>query len=329
MRAMVFHEARKPLALEELSIPKPSPHQLLIKIKTCGVCRTDLHIVDGELTNPALPLILGHQIVGEIVELGSAVTGWSIGTRVGVPWLGQTCNHCYFCTHETENLCDTPLFTGYTTNGGYAEYTAADSRYCFALPPEYDDFHVAPLLCAGMIGFRSLRKVLSAETIGFYGFGAAAALLIQTALHLKKKIYAFTKEGDETGQKLALSLGATWAGSSQQSPPVRLDAAIVFAPVGPLVPLALKALRKGGTVVLGGIHMSPIPSFSYDLLWGERTLTSVANLTRQDGQDYLTLAREAAIKPLITIYPLEEANRALNDLRQGTVKGSIVLDCNK
>lgn len=329
MKAMVFKGAGKPLSYEDVPIPVPSEHQILIKIYACGVCRTDLHIFEGDLKEPALPLIPGHQIVGDIVSLGSAVTNWQIGQRVGVPWLGKTCEHCYFCTHHAENLCDTPLFTGYTGPGGYAEYTVADSRYCFALLDRFDDVHVAPLLCAGMIGFRSLNKVLSAERIGFYGFGAAASLLIQVATHLKKKIYAFTKEGDTEGQKLARELGAEWAGSSTDMPPQLLDAALVFAPVGALVPLALKAIRKGGTVVLGGIHMSPIPSFSYDLLWGERTLTSVANLTRQDGHNYFNIIAETDLKPQVTVYPLEEANKALADLRAGSVKGSLVLQIAK
>ncbi|MEI6531670.1 MAG: zinc-dependent alcohol dehydrogenase family protein [Chlamydiota bacterium] len=325
MKAMLFRSVAEPLSYEEIPIPLPTSDQILIKVYACGICRTDLHIFDGDLTNPQLPLIPGHQIVGDIVSWGDNVTGFKKGQRVGVAWLGKTCQECFFCKHDQENLCDLPLFTGYTTSGGYAEYAVCNSSYCFPLPEKFDDLHVAPLLCAGMIGFRSLRKVLSAETIGFYGFGAAAMLLMQTALYLKKKIYAFTKKGDTACQQLAKDLGAVWAGDSEMAPPLLLDAAIIFAPIGELIPLSLKAIRKGGTVALGGIHMSPIPSFSYDLLWGERTLTSVANLTRQDGRDYFQIIAGINIHPLITVYPMAQANEAIADLRAGRVQGSVVL----
>jgi propanol-preferring alcohol dehydrogenase len=323
---MIFREAHKPLTYEEVPKPRPSAHQILIKVSACGVCRTDVHIFEGDLKEPKVPLILGHQIVGRVTEIGRDVTEWRVGDRACVPWLGSSCQHCYFCTHNSENLCDHPGFTGYTLNGGYAEYAVADSRYCFALPDHYDDLHAAPLLCAGLIGYRSLKKTGDAEHIGFYGFGAAAALLIQVAQILGKKIYAFTKEGDLQGQKLALEMGAVWAGSSLATPPYPLDAAIIFAPVGDLVPLALKAVRKGGCVILGGIHMTPIPAMNYDLIWGERTITSVANLTRQDGQEFFALLSQHQIHPIITTYPLKEANKALEELRTGKVKGSLVLN---
>ncbi|MCX6995457.1 MAG: zinc-dependent alcohol dehydrogenase family protein [Chlamydiae bacterium] len=322
---MVFKNKGQPLIYEELPIPIPSSHQILIKVYACGVCRTDLHIFEGDLINPELPLIPGHQIVGDIVSWGKDVTGFKKGERIGIAWLGKTCQQCYFCKNSQENLCDRPLFTGYTTSGGYAEYAVCDSRYCFSLPEKFDDLHVAPLLCAGMVGFRSLHKVLFAETIGFYGFGSSASLLIQTALSMNKRIYAFTKEGNLVSQQLAIDLGATWAGDCSTLPPLLLDAAIIFAPIGELVPLSLTAIRKGGTVVLGGIHMSQIPSFSYDLLWGERTLTSTANLTRQDGHDYFKVISAAKIYPLITVYPLSKANEAITDLKAGRIKGSLVL----
>lgn len=325
MQAMVFNEAKKPLLYKTVPRPAPSATELLIKITACGVCRTDVHIFEGDLKEPKPALIPGHQIVGRVVGWGEKVKGYNKGDRVGVPWLGKSCGQCEFCTHEAENLCDFPRFTGYTVDGGYAEYTVAEADFCFPLPDHYDDLHAAPLLCAGLVGFRSLRKIWTAEHIGFYGFGAAASLQIQVATALQKKIYAFTREGDIEGQQLALSLGATWSGSSLEMPPRLLDGAIIFAPVGELVPLALKAIRKGGTVVLGGIHMSPIPSLSYDLLWGERTITSVANLTRQDGHDFLKIVSDHPIKPLITVYPLHEASQALLDLASGKVKGSLVL----
>ena len=319
---MVLKAPKSPLVLSEIELPKPNLSQVLIEVKTCGVCRTDLHIVDGDLKEPKLPLIPGHQIVGLVKE---GTNRWKKGERVGVPWLGGSCQHCFFCSHNMENLCDNALYTGYTLNGGYAEYAVADENYLFSLPKNYSDEAAAPLLCAGLIGYRSFRKLASAETIGFYGFGASASLICQVATFLGKKIYAFTREGDTEGQTLAKKLGAVWAGSSTEKPPVPLDGAIIFAPVGPLVPEALQAIRKGGTVVLAGIHMSTIPAMPYEILWGERTLTSVANLTRQDGLDFLELASRFTIDTSPHIYPLEKANEALSAIRDGTAKGCLVL----
>lgn len=325
MKAMVFEEPGKPLELREVPKPEPNEKQLLIKISACGVCRTDLHIYDGELDEPKVPLIPGHQIVGTVEAVGSGVKAFKEGDKVGVPWLGKTCQSCEFCKTGQENLCDDAQFTGYQIDGGYAEYTVADEQFCFPLSPGYPDEQVAPLLCAGLIGYRSLRMAGDADLLGFYGFGAAAHILTQVANHQYREVYAFTRPGDEKGQQFALDKGAVWAGGSDTQPPVKLDAAIIFAPVGPLVPEALKALKKGGTVVCAGIHMSDIPSFSYDILWEERSIQSVANLTRKDGDEFLKLAPEIPIKTDITTYPLEDANQALKDLRNGAFNGSAVL----
>jgi propanol-preferring alcohol dehydrogenase len=325
MRAMILTEPRQLLQLVDVPIPTPNPQQVLIRVHACGVCRTDLHIVDGELTKPKLPLILGHQIVGTIVETGSQVKQFKVGDRVGVPWLGRTCNHCRFCLSQRENLCDFAQFTGYQINGGYAEYTVADEQFCFAIPAGYPDLQAAPLLCAGLIGYRAYRMVGDAEKIGFYGFGAAAHILIQVARHQGRQVFAFTRKGDLEAQQFALKLGAVWAGSSEELPPDRLDAAIIFAPAGLLVPTALKAVDKGGIVVCAGIHMSEIPAFSYDLLWQERVLRSVANLTRQDGEEFLALAPQVSVQTEVNLFPLAEANQALSALREGKVQGAVVL----
>jgi len=285
-KAMLLHKPHEPLMAATIDIPAPDDDEILIRVRACGVCRTDLHIFDGDLPNPKLPLVLGHEIVGEIVALGKNVGDFTIGQRVGVPWLGKTCGHCFYCTHDMENLCDEPQFTGYTRDGGYAQYTLAQARYCFALPDLYDDAHAAPLLCAGLIGYRAYCFAREAERIGLYGFGAAAHILAQVAVFEGKKIFAFTKPGDQTGQAFARSLGAVWAGDSTALAPEPLDAAIIFAPVGPLVVESLKNVRKGGVVVCAGIHMSDIPSFPYRLLWEERIIRSVANLTRQDGEEF-------------------------------------------
>jgi len=322
---MLLHSVGKPLELRDVPKPEPSDQQLLLKIQTCGVCRTDLHIVDGELEHPDLPLILGHQIVGTVEEIGNNVTDFNKGDKVGVPWLGYTCGECEFCHNDQENLCDNARFTGYNINGGFAEYTVADARFCFPIPEEYPAVQAAPLLCAGLIGYRSLRKTGDAQKLGFYGFGSAAHILTQVALYQNKEVYAFTRPGDTEGQKFARSLGAIWAGGSETLPPKKLDAAVIFAPVGKLVPQALKALKKGGKVVCAGIHMSDIPSFPYNDLWEERSIESVANLTRQDGIDFMQLAPEVPVKSNITLYSLEDANEALNDLREGNFEGSAVL----
>jgi alcohol dehydrogenase, propanol-preferring len=332
MRAMVLEKIGSPLALRNLARPQPARGQLLIRVQACAVCRTDLHIVDAELPNPKLPLILGHQIVGRVEEIGPAasdfnirISNFAIGDRVGVPWLGWTDGKCVYCRSNRENLCDQAKFTGYTINGGYAEFTVADTRYCFHLPNQYSDVEVAPLLCAGMLGYRSYRKTGDAKRIGLYGFGNAAHLITQVAVYQKKEIYAFTRPGDKPGQKEACSLGAVWAGGSDEKPPTKLDAAIIFAPVGPLVPAALKNLVKGGIVVCGGIHMSDIPSFPYVDLWNERVITSVANLTRRDGEGFLEIAPRAPVKTKVQIFPLEEANTALDKFRAGELNGTAVL----
>jgi propanol-preferring alcohol dehydrogenase len=297
----------------------------LLKVHACGVCRTDLHIVDGELTQPKLPLILGHQIVGTVVEVGEKVEKFKKGDRLGVPWLGQTCQHCHYCKSGRENLCEQAKFTGYQLDGGYAEYAVADEQFCFALPPGYPDLQVAPLLCAGLIGYRSYRMVGDAERIGFYGFGAAAHILIQVARYQGRKVYAFCRSGDDKGQQFASDLGAVWAGGSDEMPPEPLDAAIIFAPVGALVPAALQAVTRGGIVVCAGIHMSDIPSFPYKILWEERILRSVANLTRQDGEEFLDLVPKIPIRTQVEPFSLTEANEALEALRQGKFEGSAVL----
>jgi propanol-preferring alcohol dehydrogenase len=325
MRAMILDAPSQPLREVDLPVPKPQPEQVLLQIHACGICRTDLHIVDGELTKPKLPLVLGHQIVGTVVEVGEKVTNFSLGDRVGVPWLGSTCNCCRYCLSGRENLCDRARFTGYNLDGGYAEYAVADEHFCFAIPDGYPDLQAAPLLCAGLIGYRSYRMVGEAERIGFYGFGAAAHILIQVARYQGRKVYAFTRSGDTKGQQFACDLGAVWAGGSQESPPEELDAAIIFAPVGKLVPAALKAVAKGGVVVCAGIHMSDIPSFPYHILWEERMLRSVANLTRTDGEEFLTLAPQIPIRTEVTSFPLTAANEALDALRSGKINGAAVL----
>jgi propanol-preferring alcohol dehydrogenase len=325
MRALIFDAPNTPLRLAELPIPTPTDEQVLLKVQACGVCRTDLHIVDGELTQPKHPLILGHQIVGIVADLGKKVTKFKKGDRVGVPWLGATCGHCRYCERGRENLCDEAKFTGYQLDGGYADYTVADEQFCFAIPPGYPDQQAAPLLCAGLIGYRSYRMTGDAQRIGFYGFGAAAHILIQVACYHGQEIYGFTRPGDSTGQEFARELGAVWAGGSDTMPPQPLDAAIIFAPVGSLVPAALQAVVKGGVVVCAGIHMSNIPSFPYHLLWGERVIRSVANLTRQDGEDFLQLAPKIPIQTQIEAFPLTQGNQALKALRRGEIKGSAVL----
>src|SRR4029453_8465829 len=325
MRAMVLEKVGAPIVLRDVPKPKPGRGQLLVRVSACGVCRTDLHIVDGELPSPKLPLILGHQIVGRVEQLGEGVKGFSKDDRIGIPWLGWTDGDCAYCRSNRENLCDHAKFTGYNIDGGYAEFTVADARYCFHLPSEYDDFEVAPLLCAGMLGYRSYRKTGDAKRLGIYGFGNAAHLIAQVAVYEGKEIYAFTRPGDNPGQEEARSLGATWAGGSDETPPEKLDAAIIFAPVGALVPIALKNLAKGGAVVCGGIHMSDIPSFPYVDLWNERVISSVANLTRHDGEEFLKIAPRVPVKTKVEIFPLEEANTALEEFRSGKLSGNAVL----
>jgi propanol-preferring alcohol dehydrogenase len=324
MRAMIFTTPGKSLQLVELPMPKPEKGQLLIQVHACGVCRTDLHILDGELSNPKLPLILGHQIVGTVIEAGPN-TSFKIGKRIGVPWLQGSCGNCRFCLSDKENLCDRAVFTGYTVDGGFAEYCVANADFCFPLPDSYDDEHAAPLLCAGLIGYRAYKMTEEAKILGFYGFGASAHILAQVAAHQHKKVYAFTRKGDEAAQKLALKLGCHWAGSSDEMPPQLLEAAIVFAPVGSLIPKTLAALDKGGIAICAGIHMSDIPSFPYELLWEERCVRSVANLTRQDGKEFLTLAGQIPIHTHPNCYPLEKANEALEDLRNGKILGAAVV----
>ena len=334
MRAMVLERPRTPLVMREWPVPRPAAGEILIEVAACGVCRTDLHVVDGELPNPKLPIVLGHEIVGRVAAIGASVAGLAIGERVGVPWLGSTCGVCPYCKSGRENLCDRALFTGYTRDGGYATHALADARYCFPLPERRDDAEVAPFLCAGLIGWRSYRMAGGGEggtrgagrqALGLYGFGAAAHILAQVAAWQGRRVYAFTRAGDEAAQAFAKSLGAVWAGGSDELPPEPLDAAIIFAPVGALVPLALKAVKKGGRVVCGGIHMSDIPSFPYRLLWEERHLVSVANLTRADAHEFLALVPQAGVKTEVTRYPLEAANDALADLRAGRVQGAAVL----
>jgi propanol-preferring alcohol dehydrogenase len=336
MRAMILDKPRQALNLRDVPKPIPAAGQLLVRVNTCAVCRTDLHIVDGELPDPKLPLIAGHQIVGRIEKIGRDIpssfgiraSSFAIGDRVGIPWLGWTDGECSYCRSGRENLCDCARFTGYTIDGGYAEFTVADARFCFRLPDQYDDVDVAPLLCAGMLGYRSYRKTAAARRLGIYGFGAAAHLTAQVALYEGRQIFAFTRPGDETGQQFARKLGAVWAGGSDQMPPEKLEAAIIFAPVGALVPVALRALAKGGIVVCGGIHMSDIPSFPYVDLWGERTICSVANLTRRDGEEFLEIAPRVPVKTQTETFPLEEANTALDRLRSGKLDGAAVLKIN-
>jgi alcohol dehydrogenase, propanol-preferring len=316
MRAMVFEGVGRPLEAREIPEPQRGPGELLLRVHACAVCRTDLHIVAGELTRPKLPLVLGHMIVAEVV---------GEGRRVGVPWLGWTDGTCRYCRADVENLCDNARFTGYDRDGGFAEYTVADERFSFALPDDHPDLQVAPLLCSGLIGYRALRFTGDAEVLGLYGFGASAHIIVQVALHQGRRVFAFTRPGDAEGQAFARELGAEWAGGSDESPPEELDAAIIFAPVGPLVPAALRAVRKAGVVVCAGIHMSDIPAFPYELLWGERVVRSVANLTRQDGEEFLALAPRVPVQTQVRSFALEEANEAIDHLRRGEVHGSAVL----
>jgi len=325
MKAMVFEGPGRPLRLMERSIPEYSPDQVLIRVSACGVCRTDLHVVDGDLTEPKLPLVLGHEIVGTVEAVGEHVEGLELGQRVGVPWLGGTCAECAYCKQEQENLCDQAVFTGYQIDGGYAEYTVADSHYAFPLASGLSDAEAAPLLCAGLIGYRALCMTGEAPKLGLYGFGAAAHIIAQVARHQGREVYAFTRQGDTEGQEFAHRLGAQWAGDSSMQPPTELDAAILFAPAGELVPAALAAARKGGVVVCAGIHMSQIPAFDYSLLWGERCVRSVANLTRRDGQEFLALAPQIPVRTQIQTFPLAEANQALECLRTGKIQGAGVL----
>ncbi|HJU14919.1 MAG TPA: zinc-dependent alcohol dehydrogenase family protein [Stellaceae bacterium] len=325
MRAQLLTRIGEPLAAAELPAPRPGPHQVLIRVGACAVCRTDLHVVDGELPDPKLPLVPGHEIVGTVIDKGEEVARFAPGDRVGVPWLGWTCGVCDYCRSGRENLCDRARFTGYQIDGGYAEATVADERYCFALPAHYDDVAAAPLLCAGLIGYRALRLAGEAERLGLYGFGAAAHIVAQVMRHQGRRFFAFTRPGDAAAQQFARALGAEWAGDSTAPPPEPLDAALIFAPVGALVPLALAATRKGGVVVCGGIHMSDIPAFPYRLLWEERVLRSVANLTRRDAEEFLALAPAAGISTTTVTYPLAAANRALADLRRGALQGAAVL----
>jgi propanol-preferring alcohol dehydrogenase len=325
MRAMELPEPGSPLVLRERPVPTPGPDEILLEVAACGVCRTDLHVVDGELPDPKRPVVPGHEIVGRVAATGERVSGFRKGERVGVPWLGRTCGTCAYCRANRENLCDTPLFTGYTRDGGYASHVVADAGYCFALPDGIDDATIAPWLCAGLIGWRSYRMAGEGTALGLYGFGAAAHILAQIAVWQGRRVHAFTRPGDRAAQDFALSLGASWAGGSDQSPPEPLDAAIIFAPVGALVPAALQAVKKGGRVVCGGIHMSDIPGFPYRILWEERQIVSVANLTRQDAHEFLKIAPQAGLKSEVVRYPLDKANEALADLRAGRLQGAAVL----
>jgi propanol-preferring alcohol dehydrogenase len=326
MRAMLLEAQGQPLRLSEVPTPQPGPGQVLLKVSACAVCRTDLHVIDGELPHPKLPLILGHEVVGRVAARGAGAERFSLGQRLGLPWLGSTDGTCRYCRRGQENLCENPGFTGYTLDGGYAEYTVADQRYCFSLPDSYSDLEAAPLLCAGLIGYRTYR--LAGENIqrlGIYGFGAAAHIIAQVAVHQGKQVYAFSKPGDLAAQQFALRLGAVWAGGSDELPPVELDAALIFAPVGALIPAALQATARGGVVVSGGIHMSDIPAFPYRLLWEERLVRSVANLTRQDGEEFLAIAPQVPVKTEVIPFRLEQANQALNQLREGRLNGAAVL----
>jgi propanol-preferring alcohol dehydrogenase len=325
MRAMVLDSPGEPLRVAEVPEPEPGPEELQLRVHACAVCRTDLHVVEGELSDPKLPLIPGHQIVGTVERVGGRIDRFAVGDRVGVPWLGYTDGSCRYCLTGRENLCDAARFTGYQIDGGYAEYAAADHRFCFPIPAGYPDLRAAPLLCAGLIGYRSLRATGDAERLGLYGFGDSAHIIIQVALHQGRKVFAFTRDGDEERQGFARELGAAWAGGSSEPPPEELDAAIIFAPVGALVPTALRAVAKGGVVVCAGIHMSDIPSFPYKILWGERVLRSVANLTRRDGEEFLALAPEVPVRTEVVPFPLEETNEALNALRGGGIRGAAVL----
>lgn len=327
MRAMVLDKQDQPLRLVEL--PKPSllgPDDILIAVNACGVCRTDLHVKDGDLQQPKLPLILGHEIVGIVVERGERVERLTLGQRVGVPWLGRTCGHCDYCMSGSENLCDAAEFTGYTLDGGYADFAIADQRYCFSLPDQYSNAEAAPLLCAGLIGYRALVAARDAKRIGIYGFGAAAHIITQVARWQGREVFAFTKPGDVNGQCFARELGASWAGGSNETPPQIIDASILFAPVGSLIPQALKYTAKGGTVICAGIHMSTIPAFAYSLLWGERSVCSIANLTRRDGEEFFSIVPRARVKTEVEIFPLEAANEAIQRVREGKVRGAAVLE---
>jgi propanol-preferring alcohol dehydrogenase len=325
MRAMVLNAPQTPLRETDLPLPAVGLDQVLVKVHACGVCRTDLHVVDGELTQPKLPLVPGHEIVGTVAGLGERVERFTPGQRVGVPWLGFTCGVCQYCRTGRENLCVAARFTGYQIDGGYAEYTAADQRYCFPMPAGYTDAEAAPLLCAGLIGYRSLVMAGDGRRLGIYGFGAAAHIIAQVARHQGREIYAFTSAGDEDAQRFARELGAVWAGDSDTRPPEELDAAILFAPVGSLVPRALEAVARGGTVVCAGIHMSDIPAFPYHLLWGERAVRSVANLTRRDGEEFLALAPRVPVRTAVQPFPLTQANEALSRLRSGHIRGAAVV----
>jgi alcohol dehydrogenase, propanol-preferring len=325
MRAMVLDRPGQPLVMRERPMPQPAAGEILVAVSACGVCRTDLHVVDGELPNPRLPIVPGHEIVGRVAVLGSGITDFRIGQRVGIPWLGSTDGTCPYCLAGRENLCDAPVFTGYTRDGGFATHAVADARFCFALPRGFDDAAAAPLLCAGLIGWRSYRMAGEGAALGIYGFGAAAHILAQVAVWQGRRVYAFTRPGDSSAQNFARSLGARWAGGSDEMPPEPLDAAIIFAPVGALVPTALRAVKKGGRVVCGGIHMSDVPSFPYEILWEERQIISVANLTRADAREFLAIAPTTGLKTQVVHYPLEQANEALADLRDGRLQGAAVL----
>jgi propanol-preferring alcohol dehydrogenase len=325
LQAMLLDRPGEKLRLADLPIPQPHAGQVLVRVGACGVCRTDLHVVDGDLTEPKLPIVPGHEIVGVVARLGEGVERFREGDRIGIPWLGYTCGHCRFCSSGKENLCDSARFTGYQIDGGYAEYTVADARYCFPIHGLYDDAEAAPLLCAGLIGYRSLRMAGDGERLGIYGFGAAAHIVTQVARHEGRRVFAFTRSGDRQAQEFALALGAEWAGSSDERPPEELDVAIIFAPVGPLIPAALRSVTKGGVVVAGGIHMSDIPSFPYRILWGERVVRSVANLTRKDAEEFLELAPKVPVETEIQRFSLAEANLALAALREGRLRGAAVL----
>lgn len=325
MKAMLLHSGQDKLQQAEIPIPTPTDNQVLLKISACGICRTDLHVLGGDLPNPKLPLVLGHEIVGVVVEKGALVEDFQVGQRLGVPWLGHTCGHCQYCLSQHENICDHALFTGYNLDGGFAEYTVADQRYCFPIPDQYSDAEAAPLLCAGLIGYRALVAAGGAKRIGIYGFGAAAHIITQVACAQKREIYAFTRPGDIESQQFAKEMGAIWAGDSDSSPPQEMDAAIIFAPVGALVPLALEHIKKGGKVVCAGIHMSEIPAFPYEILWGEREICSIANLTRQDGEAFFKLATTIKINTRVTAFPLAKANEAIQKLQNGQINGAAVL----
>jgi propanol-preferring alcohol dehydrogenase len=327
VRAMVLDAARRPLVERRIALREPAAGEVLVQVSTCGVCRTDLHVVDGELSRPSLPLVLGHEVVGHVAAVGRGVERFRAGDRVGVPWLGATCGHCAHCLAERENLCDAPQFNGYTRDGGYAEYMLADAAHTFALPDSFDDAHAAPLLCAGLIGWRALRFAGDGKILGVYGFGAAAHIVAQLALWQGRRVFAFTRPGDVDSQAFARGLGCEWAGDSSQAPPEPLDAAVLVAPVGSLVPTALRATRKAGIVVCGGIHMSEIPAFPYELLWGERVVRSVANLTRDDAEQFLALAPSVPIRTHVQVWPLAQANEALAALRTGRLQGAAVLSC--